>query len=167
MEVAVSYVRGIVVRLNTGLGRHSGTDDPLYVGVAGTGGGREFPLDVRWFDDFERRSRVKYVLGAVWDADAVLGAKSPSRSKGDWNDPSLFYIEFEKIDRLYLRKHAGRRRVDDDAYELDEIEVTLYGERPKKRVFRSGTAVWLGVEYGMQVWIPEVDPGELTPSLRT
>ena len=99
MEVAVSYLRGMLVQLNTGLGRHSGTDDPLYVGVAGTGGGREFPLDVRWFDDFERRSRVKYVLGDVWDADAVLGARSPGRSKGDWNDPSLFYIEFEKIDR--------------------------------------------------------------------
>ena len=69
----MSYLRGIVVQLNTGLGKHSGTDDPIYVGVAGTAGGR---------------------------------------------------------------------------------------------VFRSGTAIWLGVEYGMQVWIPEVDPDDLTPSLR-
>ena len=51
-------------------------------------------------------------------------------------------------------------------YELDEIEVALYGESPRKRVFRSGTAIWLGLEYGMQVWIPEVDPDELVPSLR-
>jgi hypothetical protein len=167
LEEAVSYLRGIVVQLNTGLGKHSGTDDPIYVGVAGTGGGREFPLDVKWFDDFERRSRVKYVLGEVWDADAKAGAKNPIKSRSDWNDPALFYIDFEKIDRLYLRKHAGRRRADDDAYEMDEVAVTLYGESPKKRVFRSGTAIWLGIEYGMQVWIPEVDPDDLTPSLRT
>jgi len=156
----------MVVQLNTGLGKHSGTDDPLYVGVTGTGGGREFPLDVRWFDDFERRSRIKYVLGEVWDAEATAGAKSPTRSKGDWNDPALFYIEFGKIDRLYLRKHPGRGHTDDDAYEMDEIMVSLYGEPPRKRVFRSGTAIWLGVEYGLQVWIPEVDPEEITPSLR-
>ena len=64
LEVRVSYLRGMVVQLNTGLGKHSGTDDPIYVGAAGTGGGREFPLDVKWHDDFERRSRVKYLLGA-------------------------------------------------------------------------------------------------------
>ena len=109
---------------------------------------------------------MKYILGEVWDAEASAGAKSPSKSRGDWNDPALFYVEFEKIDRLYLRKHAGRRRADDDAYELDEVRVTLYGESPKKRVFRCGTAIWLGLEYGMQVWIPEVDPEEITPSLR-
>lgn len=162
----MSYLRGMIVQLNTGLGKHSGTDDPLYIGVMGTGGGREFPLDVKWFDDFERRSRVKYLLGEVWDEEAAAGARQPQKSRSDWNDPTLFYIEFEKIDRVYLRKHAGRRRTDDDAYEMDEISVTLYGESPKRRAFHSGTVIWLGLEYGMQVWIPEVDPEELTPSLR-
>jgi hypothetical protein len=109
---------------------------------------------------------VKYALGEVWETDVLAGARSPERSRGDWNDPVLFYIEFEKIDRLYLRKHAGRGSADDDAYELDEVAVSLYGEPPKKRVFRSGTAIWLGLEYGLQVWIPEVDPEEITPSLR-
>jgi hypothetical protein len=163
----VSTLRGIVVQLNTGLGRHSGTDDPLYLGVCGTSGGREFPLDVAWFDDAERRSRVKYVLGRVWEEAACAGARQPKRAQADWNDPALFYVGFEAIDRVYLRKQTGRSRTDDDAYELDEVEVTLYGEAPLRRVFRCTTAIWLGVEYGATVWLPEVDPAERAVSLRT
>jgi hypothetical protein len=157
----------MVVRLNTGLGRHSGTDDALYVGISGTRGGREFPLDVSWFDDFERRSRVKYALGEVWDEDALAGARRPRKSVGDWNDPTLFYVGFEGIDRVYLRKHTGRRRADDDAYEMDEIEVVLFGDAPLRRVFRCTTAIWLGIQFGSTVWIPEVDPDEPSVSLRT
>jgi len=163
----VDTLRGIVVRLCTGLGRRSGTDDMLYVGVCGTRGGREFPLDVPWFDDFERRSRVKYALGAVWDEAALAGAREPAQSKGGWNDPALAYIGFDAIDRVYLRKQTGRRRGDDDAYELDEVEVVLYGEAPAVRTFRCQTAVWLGVEYGATVWVPEVDAAAPSVSLRT
>ena len=163
----MSTLRGMIVRLHTGTGRHSGTDDALYLGVYGTGGGREFPLDVKWFDDFERRSKVRYALGEVWDEDALVGTKKPHMSHDDWNDPKLFYVGFEQIDRVYLRKHEGARRPSDDAYELDEIEVALYGEEPAKRVFRCTTGIWLGKEYGSQVWIPEVDPASLSVELRT
>jgi len=163
----VSTLRGIVVQLNTGLGKHSGTDDALYVGVSGTAGGREFPLDVKWFDDFERRSRVKYALGDVWDEDALAGARWPRGGKADWNDPSLFYVGFAGIDRVYLRKQSGRGAADDDAYELDEVEVTLYSSGRDRRVFRCTTAIWLGVQYGLNVWLPEVDPKAPSVSLRT
>ena len=163
----MSTLRGMVVRLHTGTDRSAGTHDPIYVGVSGTAGGREFPLDVAGFDDFERRSRVKYRLGNVWDEDALAGAREPRGAKDDWNDPSLAYIGFAEIDRVYLRKHSGRSRLDDDAYELDEVEVILYGEEGEKRVFRCTTALWLGIEYGAKVWLPEVDPGELNVSLRT
>jgi len=159
-------LRGIVVRLSTGSSKHAGTDDALYVGVSGTQGGREFPLDVRWFDDFERRSRVKYALGEVWEGDALEGARQPGMSQSSWNDPKLFYIGFEAIDRVYLRKQGGARRATDDAYELDEVEVILYGESPQKRVFRCNTGIWLGVEYGLTVWVPEVDPAAPNVGLR-
>ena len=39
---------------------------------------------------------------------------------------------------------------------FDLIEVTLYGDTGQKRTFRCTTAIWLGLEYGLQVWIPEV-----------
>lgn len=163
---AEALLRGIVVRLHTGTGRQSGTDDMLYVGVSGTRGGREFPLDVPWFDDFERRSRVKYALGEVWDEDLLAGARRPRHARGDWNDPSLLAVGMGGVDRVYLRKHAGRRAADDDAWELDEAEVVLFGAPPHRRAFRSSGALWLGVAYGLTVWLPEVEPDAPSVSLR-
>ena len=154
----MNYLKGLIVRLKTGSARYAGTDDALYLGVAGVAGGREFPLDVRWFDDAERVSDVKYALGDVWDESAVVGARQPKLADRDWNDPKLFYIGFDGIDRVYLRKQVGNR--SDDAYQLDTIEVALFGEEPSRRSFRSATAIWLGAEYGYQVWIPERDPAE-------
>ena len=160
-------LRGMVVQLNTGTAPEAGTDDALYVGVSGTAGGREFPLDVAWFDDFERRSRVKYQLGQVWEDEACAGAKKPKMSENEWNDPGLFYVGFDAIDRIYLRKQSSRGAQRDNAYELDEIEVTLYADEPRKRIFRCTTAMWLGTAYGSQVWIPEIAEGERSVSLRT
>lgn len=160
-------LRGIVVQLNTGTAPEAGTDDALYLGVSGGSGGREFPLDVAWFDDFERRTRVKYRLGQVWDEDALVGSKQPKMSHADWNDPAYFYVGFDAIDRVYLRKQSSRSAGRDDAYELDEIEVTLYADEPRKRIFRCTTGIWLGTEYGSQVWLPEVAEGERSVSLRT
>jgi hypothetical protein len=159
-------LRGIVVYLATGTAWRAGTNDALYLGVSGRQGGREFPLDTAFFDDFERRSRVRYALGEVWEEAALVGAKHPKMSKADWNDPSYFHVGLDAIDRVYLRKQCGRRRADDDAYALDEIEVALYGPAEQKRVFRSGSAIWLGVEYGAQVWLPEVDPASFAVSHR-
>jgi hypothetical protein len=162
----VSTLRGIVVYLATGTGRRAGTNDALYVGVSGTAGGREFPLDTALFDDFERRSRVRYALGEIWEESALTGARVPKMSKADWNDPAYFHVEMRGIDRVYLRKQCGRRKGDDDAYQLDEIEVALYGDAGEKRTFRSASAIWLGLEYGAQVWLPEVEPGSFTVSRR-
>ncbi len=151
----MNYLKGLVVRLKTGSATYAGTDDPLYLGVSGVAGGREVPLDVRWFDDAERVSDVKYALGEVWDEGATVGARRPKYADRDWNDPKLFYIGFDGIDRVYLRKQLGKR--SDDAYQLDTIEVVLFGDEPSQRLFRSDTAIWLGAEYGLQVWIPEQD----------
>jgi hypothetical protein len=149
-------LRGIVVYLATGTVPRSGTNDALYVGVSGTQGGREF----------ERRSRVRYALGEVWEGEALAGARQPKMAKADWNDPTYFHVGLAGVDRVYLRKQCGRRRGDDDAYHLDEIEVALYGGPGEKRVFRSASAIWLGLEYGAQVWLPEVDPASLSVSHR-
>jgi hypothetical protein len=147
----------MIVRLRTGKGPFAGTDDPLYVGISGTGGGREFPLDVRWFDDFERGSNVKYLLGTVWDEHAAAGARRPVEAEGGWNDPLTAYIDLSKVDRVYLRKQAGRKVTDDDAYQLEGLEVVLYGDVPERRTFRNDVTTWLGVKFGLQIWLPEVD----------
>jgi hypothetical protein len=152
----MAYLRGIVVRLRTGDARYAGTDDPLFLAVSGAAGGREFPLNARWFDDAERGTDVRYALGDVWDEAALVGVKRPVMAETDWNDPKLFYVGFEAIDRVALRKQGGRRPTDDDAYQLDSIEVQLFGDPGQRRTFRCTTAIWLGVRFGLQVWLPEV-----------
>ena len=156
----MEYLKGVVVRIKAGSAKFAGTDDPLYLGVSGTAGGREFPLDVERFDDHERRSEIKYALGTVWDGSALAGARHPVMAEADWNDPRISYVGFDGIDRVYLRKQAGRR--EDDAYQLDEIEVLLFGDEPHKRRFRCTTAYWLGIEYGLKVWVPEVQAGSVS-----
>lgn len=152
----MAFLRGMVVRLRTGDARYAGTDDPLFLGVSGAAGGREFPLNARWFDDAERGSDVRYALGDVWDEAELVGVRRPVMAEVGWNDPKLFFVGFDGIDRVYLRKHAGRRAADDDAYQLDLVEVQLYGDPGQRRVFRCTTAIWLGIRYGLQVWLTEV-----------
>ena len=161
----MSTLRGITVYVATGSSWRAGPDDALYVGVCGTAGGREFPLDVPFFDDFQRGSRERYALGTVWDESALIGVRTPKKAVADWNDPAYFYVGFQQIDRVYLRKQIGKGRMD-DAYALDEIEIALYGEPGEKRLFRASTAIWLGVEYGGQVWLPEVDPDSFSVAKR-
>lgn len=145
-------LKGMVVMLETESDTYAGTDEHLYIGVVGTGGGREFPLDVHGFNDFEKGTNVKYWLGDVWDGGALAGAKNPWESKtGDWNDPGKFDIDLDKVTHVYLRKQSYK--ANDDAWKMAFVVVTLYGPSPQKRTFKSTKEMWLGNEYGLQLWL--------------
>lgn len=152
----MSNLRGVLVRLKTAKGKWSGTDDHIYVGIFGKGGGRELPLDVHDFDDFEEGSQVKYWIGDVWDGTALSGARNPYESQGPWwNNPKYDGINLEKVDYVYLRKQGDRSQSGDDLYQLDEVEITIYGSSPIKRTFARYIDIKFGNEYGNTVWIPE------------
>ena len=106
----MALIEGIFVRLQTQNVRWAGTDDHIYVGIVGTGGGGEFPLDVHGFDDFERGGDVKYWFGDVWDGLLLRGAKNPHLSHDGtsegWNDPGRRRIDLDKVDFVYLRKEV-------------------------------------------------------------
>ena len=148
---------GMVVRLKTSQSRHSGTDDHIYIGVVGTGGGREFPLDVKGFNDFEQGTDIRYWFGSVWDGTALSNARKPNKAEsGDWNDPQKFSIDMNQIQSVYIRKQGDRSGSADDAYKLDEVEVTLYGANsPQSRTFSTTNDLWFGNEFGHQAWLPE------------
>ena len=59
----MAELTGIAATLTTAATENAGTDDHLYIGVIGTGGGREFPLDYPRFDDFEIEQPITYKLG--------------------------------------------------------------------------------------------------------
>lgn len=154
----MSKLLGITVGLKTGPGQWSGTDDHIYVGIQGKGGGREFPLDVAGFDDFEAGTYVIYLLGQVW-VSGVSGKKEKKpfeSSQGGWNDPGKWDIDFDKIDYVYIRKGGTRAAKDDDLYEMDEIEVAIYGTQPQSRIFKHKGYIRLANEYGLQIWLPEI-----------
>lgn len=151
----MSYMKGMWVRLRTQYFRDAGTDDHIYVGVFGKGGGSEFPLDVHGFDDFEEGDEIKYWYGDVWEATALQGARQPFGAQG-WNHPAIRRINLDKVDYVYLRKQSVHSRDDDDAWRMDHVEVRLYGEAsPQKRTFRKVTDIWLANEHGHQVWLIE------------
>ncbi len=153
----MSNIKGLVIRLKSAGYNWGGTNDHLYIGIFGRGGGREFPMDVKGFDDFEEGTDVKYWLGTVWEGSKLTGAKKPwqSQQAGGWNEPSYEKIDFEKVDYVYLRKQSVDS--NDDEYSLSEVDVTLYADSPVKKTFRHRGTLGLANEYGQQVWLREVD----------
>lgn len=154
---------GIVINLRTKNQSGAGTDDHLYLGIVGSAGGREFPLDVRRFDDFEKGSDVRYWFGTVWEGAALVGARKPYQSEpGERNDPAWFRVDMDEVQHVYLKKQGDNTTKGDDAWKLDFVEVALYGESTK-RTFSTGNDLWFGNEYGRKAWLPEVLRGSSLP----
>ncbi len=121
----MTHLRGMVVRLRTENQAWAGTDDHIYIGVFGKGGGREFPLDVGPFNDFERGTDIRYHLGTVWDGTVLPGTKKPKGSEpGGRNNPAWHNVNLDLIDYVYIRKAGSRSNKGDDAYKFDFVEVT-------------------------------------------
>ena len=154
----MSNLKGILVELVTQDTRGADTDDHLYLGVVGTRGGREFALDVKRFNDFERGTTVTYWLGDIWQSGVAGDARRSRWSEpGERNDPGLLRIGIGDVNYVYLRKTGTVGSGGDDTYGLDSIQVRLYGTEPDKRSFHSSGGVFLGDEFGHQVWLEEAD----------
>jgi hypothetical protein len=149
-------IKGIVVQVLTRDQVATGTDDRIYLGVFGRGGGSEFPLDIRGIDDFERGSIEKYWFGSVWDGDILSGAEMRPYAARGLNNPSTRDIDINLVDYVYLRKHSHKGGNADDQWKMDWVKVTLYGnDSPKRRIFQKLENITLGNEYGLQVWLVE------------
>lgn len=128
----------IAVHLVTGNAGNAGTDDVVYLGYFGTGGGREFPLIVPNFDDYAQGAAIDYHLGT----DNLSISGSPNKKvqvsgPGSANDPARVPVELDTVQYVYLRK-GGDGRVhtqtvagasadqgDDDDWLLAAVEVVL------------------------------------------
>jgi hypothetical protein len=148
----------MVVALNTFDSEDAGTDDEIYLGLWGTGGGREFPLSSSNHDDFERGASDLYMIGV----DPGFGFRQSDRSKpGEANDPALVPIELGSIQYVYLRKQAYGTEGDDNAWRLSRVIVLLYDAAtfplPRNRIFflDAPKGMWFGNEHGHQAWLSE------------
>jgi hypothetical protein len=151
----MASIQGILVKLKTKSTSGGGTDDHIYIGFVGKGGGSEFPLDVKGFNDFEPGADVKYWFGDVWDGSELAGAKRPYAA-GSGNDPGPRYIDMDQVDYVYLRKHSHKGGSDDDAWKMDRVEVNLFGAAsPAKRTFYKTGDIWLANEHGQFAYLKE------------
>jgi hypothetical protein len=156
-----TLLKGLVVILTTANRNNAGTDDQLYLGVIGRGGGREFPLATPE-EDFEVQPPGKpeaFLLGSFWDNPAANqpNPKYPFRSgPGGTNDPARFEVDLDMLDYVYLRKQ-GDRGVD-DSYALEQVVVYLYGPVVgQRRTFRcDNPALWLGNAFGHVAYLHDV-----------
>ena len=149
---------GIIARVVTGNDSRDGTDDRVYLGVVGTGGGSEFPLDVPDLEDFERGSDATYWFGEVWDGGALTEASRAREGDGE-NDPRSRFIDLDRVRYVYLRKHRHTWSSGDSLI-LDECTITLYGTSARSRVFQikpgsRGHQAQLGDRYGLRVYLTE------------
>ncbi len=152
----MSQLRGMLVELSTSAIPGAGTDQHIYIGVQGTGGGREFPLANARIDDFEEGDTIRYWLGEVWDGTLLDGAVPPDMSTGlSANAPKAFSIDLDKVNSVYIRKQGQPGHKSDDAYRFDAVEVTLYGHYPIRRSWSTNNSLWLGNEFGLTAWLPE------------
>jgi len=157
----MSAILGMVVDLVTFDSEDAGTDDEIYIGLWGKGGGREFPLSSKNHDDFERGAVEDYVLGV--DPGFGFPMLRPERSApGEANDPALVPIDITTIEYVYVRKQAHGTQDDDDAWRLDSVFVLLYDDATipltGSRLFTllPPKGMWFGNEHGHQAWLTEV-----------
>jgi hypothetical protein len=154
-KVRTMELWGLWVRLfNLSL---SDTNDHIYVGVFGRGGGREFPLESPG-PDFGPGDYL-YWVGTVWEGHRLENARQP-RFSDYQNDPGQAEIDLDRIDYVYLRKQGDRSPAGDDAWQFDWARVDLYGTDPAKRAFKTtGKVNFFGNEFGHQIWLAEEPAG--------
>jgi hypothetical protein len=159
-----------------------GTEDNIYIGVVGKGGGREFPL-ASPDKDFAEGTTQNFGLGQIWEpipfgtiVSIPFGVQNPSipvdPKKPPNNDPTLVPLDVAMVDYVYLRKTGTTRGgttyeggdEGDDAFRLQNATVKLYGPAsPSKRVFTFSTnptneqppSVWIGTEFGLVIYLIE------------
>lgn len=153
-------ILGMFVNLNTFNSEDAGTDDEIYIGLWGTGGGREFPLSSKNHEDFERGAVDDYVIGV----DPGFGfslIRSDRSAPGEANDPALVPIDINTIQYVYVRKQAHGTQGDDDAWRLESVIVLLYDDATVpltgSRLFSlfAPKGMWFGNEHGHQAWLSE------------
>lgn len=169
----MTHVRAIHVNIKTAVvPEASMTQDRLYLGLAGNDGGREFPLSVADQELFTAGKGVRLLLGREED----LVSPQPfdfhpdkSENPNQRNSPRFYRVEQADVTHVYLRKEGDLTHAGDDAWKLEDVEVQLHDPFAAGSVRRfvnqdpvdvppedGEDEIWLGNEYGHQVWLREL-----------
>jgi hypothetical protein len=144
-------IEGIVVELETGSQSWAGTNDQLFVGIVGTGGGREFNLNVSNFNDFEANSKVNYQIGKEFALSLSGPEKKPTTAPSSLLGGSK--IDQPAVTHVYLRKQGEMNGDADNAWRLQSARVWLMNDSDPTLIWESRGSLTLSIEDGLQVWL--------------
>jgi hypothetical protein len=135
-------VTGIYLSLTTGSEAWAGTDDALYLGLAGTVGGREFFIDTG-------RLSANTTKTFKW-GDATFNADVEKPSVGGT------VICRPNLTHVYLRKHGLGSRRADNAWKMQEAFVFIVSdESATTDVFVTTGPEQLSYETGLIVYLAQ------------
>jgi hypothetical protein len=135
-------VTGIYLSVTTGSEDWAGTDDALYLGLAGTVGGREFYLDTG-------RLSANTTKTFKW-GDAIFNADVVKASVGGT------VICRPNLTHVYLRKHGAGSRRADNAWKLASAFLFIVSdESPTTDVFVTTGPEQLSFETGLVVYLAQ------------
>ena len=145
-----ALIERIVVRIQVGRDRMSGSDDPLFLRLKGPSG-RDFRLHPAKGRGLRRGAEDVYVLAARQDPEVNV-------SHPEFNDPTQPPIRASGVEGVVLLKAMepipNVRGVGelDDRLQLLEVEVELHvsGQAEPTRFTRSGP-IWLGLLSGLSL----------------
>ena len=150
---ASNPIQSVLVRVQVGSDRKAGTDDPVFLRLAGPGG-REFRLCLAKGRTLHRGDLNVFVLGGP---DANVG-------HAELNDPSAPQLDASGIERVELYKGLapipnvrGLAELDDRA-QIDRVEVEIHGSADSEplRFAREGP-FWLGLVCGFRIELAALD----------
>ena len=155
---ARSPIVRIAVRLKVGTKLMSGSDDPLFMGLAGPEG-REFRLQLSKGRSLRRGAEDHFVFGAPDDPETNV-------AHPELNDPTNPPLDAESVTGVYVRKGfdpiPNVRAVGemDDRLEAIEVEIEIHAQgRPKPIRFQRQGPIWLGLVAGLRMEMAPVEEG--------
>jgi len=155
-------ITGISVEIKVGPVAYAPSKDPIYLGIYGKNGGREYALDVDNYDELDSPNKIlKLKLGnGCCPQEGELQVRHSITSGGS-NNPNIYPLEVEDVEYVYLRKYqraqenSSNQNHHDDLLELSNVKVKLCDSHGGIRKFEKDIKMFFGYECGVQHWLVE------------
>lgn len=159
----MASIKGIDIELTVGSIADAGTKDPLYIGIYGKNGGREYAFNFPPQTTGNTGSiRFRFGDGCCKRDNDIIISKECCNLKLD-------SLQLKNVEYVYIRKHSrqtegpntsGNLTTDDDLLLLKTAVVTLCDDTGDMRRFKKTTDMYYAYECGLTHWLPETSkPG--------
>lgn len=163
----MAIITGIVVEATVARRAEAGTDDRLYVGLHGSGGG-ELSLNTPQ-DDWEPGEPVRIILGEPRSGNFSAFHQAHKSEPGGMNDPARWAMNTDSLDNVSFRKSGPWNLNDDDLLELEDARVSVRAHDGSSQdlviidfsllTIPNSPNIFLGNEVGLQKYLKRLVRG--------